>query len=60
MEITLENLYVYINWGLEGKGRFPSYRMGERDPHNLKIWIRFHYFSVPLASLFSKQIVGNG
>ena len=37
MEITLENLYVYINWGLEGKGRFPSYRMGERDPHNLKI-----------------------
>ena len=37
MEITLENLYVYINWGLEGKGRVPFYRIGERDPHNLKI-----------------------
>ena len=32
MEITLENLYVYINWGLEGYDRFPSYRIGERDP----------------------------
>ena len=40
----MENLYVYINWGLEGKGRFPSYRIGERDPHNLKIESAFTTF----------------
>ena len=44
MEITLENLYVYINWGLKGWGRFRSYRMGERDPRTWRFESAFTTF----------------